>query len=302
MDKEGIVKIPWSKSIWFFDVDDTLIDTATFSPLASEGIRSALVTPYGKEAAARVQQNFNKIFNMLMLHHSGQEMTPGETEEFKNLLMLIEGYQKEISEKYGTIKKFSREVLIKIACDVERVEINPVLMQQIADAYWNQWNVISDSMQLLPSILVLFQEIRKHKRPIFLFTGSDARFKLNSRNQFEYVPEYSEAFKNQRVQSLRKKGIDFDAVSIGDPIDKPHIEFFQKTVKIAEENMKYAIDLKNSIIIGDSYRADLQVPKEQMSFGLAVLFNLPNRGIEINDDHQITTNNLLDIYSFLRED
>lgn len=299
MDAKSIVKIPWSKSIWFSDVDDTLINTASLCLQASTAIRKSFASVYESAVADKVQQNFNDIFSLIMMNHSNQEMTFKEVESFKQIWKQIEEYQKELREKYGSIKKFSREVIIKIACDAEGLDVYSDTIQKAADAYWS---IINDTSQPLPGVLDFINQINIHNRPLYLFTGSDARFTLNSQNQFEYNPKDSEEFKNQRVQNLRSKGINFNRISIGDPIDKPHIEFFEKTLKIAEEDLGNTIDMKNCIIIGDSYKADLQVPKERMGFGLAVLFNPSHSGTDIIDEHQITTNNLANISGFLKED
>ena len=79
--------------------------------------------------------------------------------------------------------------------------------------------------------------------------------------------------KRERIELLRKKGIQFHGVSIGDPEDKPHKDFFQKGIMLARKELGYHLDLSNAIMAGDSYTADLEVPKNMFGFGLVVLFS-----------------------------
>ncbi len=142
-------------------------------------------------------------------------------------------------------------------------------------------------------------EIKTHGRPIYLITSSDARLKMDEIGQFDYDPPYSENLKKQRIELLRKKGIPYNALSIGDPEDKPHLDFFEKGIKIAEQHLGANIDFGNAIMVGDSYAGDLQVPREKLGFGLTVLFNKSTSTTEINASRQISTGNLSKVSDFL---
>ncbi len=150
-------------------------------------------------------------------------------------------------------------------------------------------------------MLDLIKKIKEHGRPLYLVTSSDARLKIKPNGQFEYTPQYSADFKRERIQLLREKGIDFNIVSIGDPEDKPHLDFFEKGIKAAEADLGTSIDLSQAIIMGDSFGADLQTPKEKMGFRLAVLFQHGKESTDVVDDHQIVTGNLASTLDFLTE-
>lgn len=300
MNKDTLHKIPWGSSIWFSDVDDTLINTAEVTPIASNGIKRVFESRFDKEIAEKIQQSFNQIFQSMLhgLRNKTEEDWKGKEEEkkaFEALWNEIRQYQQEIEEKYGTIKKFSREVFIKIAADRNGITVSPEIIYEAADAYWI---TLSEVCQPLPGALELTQEIKKHGRPLYLVTSSDARLKIKANGQFEYNPEYSENFKRERMQLLREKGIEFNTVSIGDPEDKPHKDFFQKGIKSAEQDLGFSIDLSNAIIMGDSYVADLQTPKE-MGFGLVVLVQQESNKTEVIDKHQIVTNTLAEVSQYL---
>lgn len=294
-------KISWLNSVWFFDIDDTLIDTAGTTPSASEGIRKVFLAKYPSEQAQQVKNNFNNIFRLMMtgLHMSNideWQKVPEDKEVFDKLMRDIENSQVRVMKKYGVIKKWSREIFIKLAAEKAGLRVTPQLVHEAADAYWL---VLTEQITVFPHALRLIKEIKKHDRPIYLITSSDGRLKMDEEGQFDYNPEYSEALKRQRIELLREKGVNFNAVSIGDPEDKPHLDFFQKGIKVAEKDLGYKVDVSNAIMVGDSFTGDLQIPKEKFGFGLVVLFRKDRLDTEIIDEQQITTGRLSDVANFL---
>ncbi len=301
MDKTQ--KILWKDSVWFSDIDDTLIDTAKTTPEASEGIKKVFEARFGLEQAKIIQTNFNEIFNLMLagLRNKTDEdwlKVEGGKKIFDALWEQIEGYQVEIKNQYGAAKKFSREVFIKIASDKAGLEVSAELISEAADAYWL---TLSEKTKVFPGVLDLIEKIKEHQRPLYLATSSDARLRLKPNGQFEYIPKESEDFKRERVQLLRDKGIAFNLVSIGDPEDKPHLDFFQKAVKIAEADLGHKIDFSNAIMMGDSFPADLQTPKEQLGFGLVVVFHEGMDATEVVDKNHIKTGNLHEVASYISE-
>ncbi|MDO8582925.1 MAG: hypothetical protein Q7R51_00150 [bacterium] len=296
-------KISWDKSIWFFDIDDTLIDTAGLTQEASVGIFNAFQSKYNSEKAHAVVDSFNDIFNLMLAGYRVKtdidwQQVPGGKEAFEKLVSNVEACQVRVKSHYGAAKKWSREVFIKIAADRLGLQYSPELVHEAADAYWI---TLTEQTTVFSSALILIKQIKEHKRPIYLITSSDARLRLGDDRQFDYDPTYSEGLKRERIELLREKGIKFNALSIGDPEDKPHLDFFQKGIKIAESDLDSPIDFKNAIMLGDSFAGDLQTPKEKMGFGLVVLFQKGRKSTEVIDPHQITTGNLFDVAKYLTE-
>ncbi len=296
-----MIKILWSDSTWFFDIDDTLIDTAGVSISASEGVRKVFSEEYTEQQAKQVQNNFNDIFQIMMTGYRVKnddewQQVAGGKAAFDKILENIENHQIRVKQKFGVIKKWSREVLVKLASDKANLNITPELVRKAADAYWL---TLTEQTVVFSHVPELMQTIKKYNRPIYLLTSSDGRLRMDEGGQFDYDPQYSETFKRRRIELLRKKGIFFNALSIGDPEDKPHLDFFLKGLKIAEEDLGYAINTKHAIMVGDSFEGDLQVPKEQIGFGLVVLFQKDRMKTEIVDEHQIITGNLSEVVNFL---
>lgn len=285
-------KISWPDSIWFSDIDDTLITTAESTLPASEGIKEVFEAKYDETVWEKIQDEFMEIFNTMLHVHRGNEIT----DKYTSLLKEIENYQKDLPAKYGNPKKWSREIFIAIAANKVGLSVSGELISEAADAYWLR---LTQLASIVPGAIELINEIKRHNRPLYLVTGSDVRLQKQPNGQFNYDPLYSESFKRERIALLRQRGINFNLVSIGDPEDKPHKDFFDKAIHMAEKDLGERINLSNAIMIGDSFAADLQTPKEQLGFGLVILFQDGMENTEIVDKHQCNTGNLANVITLL---
>ncbi len=292
-------RLSWQESIWFFDIDDTLIDTAGTSLDASKKVAEILTNHLNPQQVDSLQKAFNQVFLInLSGHQAGATKIEGPllNYTYDQLQTDISNRQKSVVEKYGAYKKWSREVFLKIAADKLGFSLTSETIQEAIDAYWI---ALSQQTIVFPSALELIKHIKAHQRPIYFITSSDARLNMDSEGQFSYDPIYSEGLKRQRIELLRDKGLDFNAVSIGDPEDKPTPEFFLKGVNIATQDLGREIELNKSIMVGDSFSGDLQTPKEKLGFGLVVLFNKGINETVIIDEREVHTGHLAEIATFL---
>ncbi len=297
-----VEKILWEKSVFFFDVDDTLINTAAVTPIAAEEIKKVFASNYSDEVGRQIETEFNHIFATMTIGHKAKSEYdwipfPQEKSKYDDLMSTIEQTQVHIRKEHGGIRKWSREFFIWYAAKSVGLTVAPEIILEAADAYWL---AISEKTTAYPSAIQLLQTIHEHNRPVFLVTGSDARLTFGTDGQFHYDPSYSEGFKRGRMQLLREKGITFHGISIGDPEEKPHKDFFLKGIRQAQENLGMPIDLRHAIVMGDSYAADLQTPKEQLNFGLAVLYDIHRRNTEIVDDHYAMIGSHSQLLDFLK--
>lgn len=286
-----------SNKIWFFDIDDTLIDTAGTSHLASEGIRKVFTDYFDLKIANKVTRSFNDIFNLLLAGYRVKQRedwknVQGGKNAFDTLLNQIESYQINIKKDYGAIKKWSRETLIKIAADMNNLSITPEVVHEGANSYWV---TLTNKTIVFSGAKKLFNYLNKKDQPIFLMTSSDARLKMQKNGQFIYDPAYSEKLKRERIELLRRKNLEFRLVSIGDPEDKPSIKFFQKAVSMAEASLGYSLNLNDCIAVGDSYAGDLETPHKRMGFGLVVLFAKGQTNLKNEEDGFISTGDLFEL-------
>lgn len=298
---EEITEMAWEESIWFSDIDSTLINTAAASIPGSLAIRTTLIDAYGEEAADRIQSGFLDIYRLISGGHrvkddEGWQKVPGGKSAYDELMANIASLQPQVKRDYGYIKQWSREIFIKLAADKAGVDIDPELVSQAAEAYWM---AVTECIEIFPDAKQLTDKIAEHNRPLYLVTSSDARLTMGADGLFTYVPSYSEVRKRQRIEALRDKGLQFTDVSIGDPEDKPGREFFTKAIRLAERDMGHDLDLSKAIMLGDFYMADLQTPKDKLGFGLVVLREKERTNTTVHDPHYISTGNLTDICSYL---
>src|SRR3989344_5349515 len=146
------MKIPWEKSIWFFDIDDTLIDTANTSNLASTGIKNFLSKSFPESIAVKIAKGFNNLFDLMVAgyrvkNESDWENVPGGKPGFDNFIKRMEQRQQSIIKKYGAIKKWSREMLISFAAEDIGIKLSPNQAKEAADAYWLE---LTNRTEILP--------------------------------------------------------------------------------------------------------------------------------------------------------
>lgn len=287
-----INKLKWLDSIFFFDIDDTLIETAKNSLIAADDIFNSLKKDLSKNKASLIIDRFKYIFNTLANQHWDNK----GNNEYDLLIEKINKLQQPVIDKYGNIRKWSREVFLKIAADDNEILLKPKTLYRAIDAYWNK---VSELSTPINGVLTLFNEIKEHKKPIYLITGSDARLKIDDDGLFYYDPTYSESFKAKRIEKLKDKGLSFNKVSIGDPQDKPSLDFFEKGLKIAQDDLGYRINTKNIIMFGDSYEADLKTPKENLGFGLVVLYRKGQEETKEESDGYVSTGNINSVQEYL---
>lgn len=250
----------------------------------------------------QVKHEFLNIFNLLLAGYRVKTPTdwkkvPGGKRNWDNLVASIANVQPQVKKEYGAIKKWSREIFIKLAADKLKLSVTPELIHEAADAYWI---TLTQKTRVFPGALKLFHTIAAHHRPIYLITSSDARLNMQPNGQFIYDPAYSEALKRQRIELLREKGLDFRLVSIGDPEDKPSLEFFTKGIKMAEKDLHTKINLNQCVMVGDSYTGDLETPHKKLNFGLVILFNKDLTTTKLESGNYISTGNLAKIPPYLK--
>lgn len=259
---------------WFFDIDDTIIDTAGVNGLAAEGIGEVVRDKFSQEVSSKFVEEFVAIFDLMLLGYRIKNIEEwvgreDEKKRFEELIGEIEVLQKPVEDKWGAIKKWSREVFIKLAAQKCGLVVTPEFIQEAADAYWL---TLTEKTVIFPGAKTLIDALQKQDRGVYLITSSDGRLIMRDDGLFEYDPKVSEVLKRQRIELLRERGIHYDVLSIGDPEDKPHLDFFQKGLKAVEEHTGSQVDCNQSVMIGDSFAGDLQTPLEKLGFACVVLF------------------------------
>lgn len=287
------MNIAWNNSIWFFDLDDTLVDTAGAGIIASEGVYDFLATQLENKIAVEIKNRFIDLFNLLLCGYrvtseeGWNEITGGKAAH-DALLARIKAAQPSVIDQYGEAKKWSREVLIMLAAEDHNVALSPEQVHLSAKAYWDH---LAENVELLEGTTALIEAINRHNRPVYIITSSDGRLQMQDDGTFIYDPNYSEQLKSERLEKLKEKGIAYTAYRIGDPEDKPHLEFFEKIINAAKDDFG-DIDYNNCVMLGDSYSGDLETPRKKIGFGLVVHIDHDHGQVEEVDEGFVVAGNL----------
>lgn len=281
---------------WFFDIDDTLIDTAGVNDMAAEGMKAVVTETYSAEICQRFVSEFMAIFDLMLLGYrikNEQDWVGKESEKeaFQTLIQLIETRQSPVQEKWGSVKKWSREVFIAIAAERSGIAATPAFIREAANAYWV---TLTERTIIFPGAKRLLTVLKEKGLGIYLLTSSDGRLVMRDDGLFEYDPSLSESLKRQRIELLRQRGILYDVLSIGDPEDKPHITFFEKGLAAVQSFAGRPVNPAESVMIGDSFAGDLQTPLEKLGFAYVILFE-KNREKTEEQNAVIKTGDLADI-------
>lgn len=293
------------QKVWFFDLDDTLISTMDVHKKACEGVYLTAVNYYQENIARQASDLFCHYFALLFdayhLKNEDDWKNPNfNKQEYEELLTRMKLAQKNVLAKFHFIKKWSREVLIKLALEKTLTdfkiptnqELNKEIVYKSAEKYWNltveYMHVFDDAKKLLEKI----KEVGEH---IFIMTSSDGRLLMDNNYEFYYNPAYSERLKRERIEKMQDKGLIYDGLIIGDPQDKPSIEYFEKCIALAENYTKNKINNSDFIVVGDSYEGDLKIPLEQLHVSLAVLINRKIKTSHFIRNNYIECSNLMEL-------
>jgi FMN phosphatase YigB (HAD superfamily) len=181
----------------------------------------------------------------------------------------IEAAQTGVTAAGYGVKRWSREVMIKIALDESGIPATGELISAAADAYWM---AVSEHMEPYDHARELLDKLNRLGRPVFLVTSSDARLLFNQEEgTFIYDPVRSESLKRERMETLRTRlGLHFNLIVIGDPVGKP--ELYRIALQVAEENQGRKIEPGLCVAVGDSFKSDVEYPVGKLGFGLGVVF------------------------------
>ncbi len=278
-------------SVWFFDVDDTLITTDKTLEPASVHVKEVLQPIFG-DIAGEIQQRFSEYFNLLRKGYRAVTVddwkrVPGRKVAFDILYSRIKSALSAVFKNCGFIKPWSREVLLFLAAQDMKVAINPSLLDAAVSAYWQG---VSENIEIIPGALFLFQKLHSLNVPIFLLTSSDGRLQV-SKKSFSYNPDYSSNLKRKRLDILKQKGLSYAEAIIGDPDDKPEVKFFERAIRCVSSYLEKQTNPSAAVMVGDSYKLDIATPREILKFGLTVLCN-PLQKNEVVDSSHVTVNDL----------
>lgn len=288
-----------TNKVFLFDVNHTLINTALYHTQSLTEIEKYLLKHITKKAAQYITNRFNEIFLLMVagfLLRTDEEWksVPKGRKSYEDLVQIITLHQVKVKEEWGFIKKWSREVFLKIAADEIKVILSPEVICDTATLYWD---TITNLTEPFEEAKKLHAYLANKGYPAYLLTSSDGRLQIKN-GFFRYDPIFSGNYKKNRINTLKKKGLFFRDIIVGDPYDKPLPDYYKHAVKIVEKDLKKKVKNENFVIVGNSLEDDLETPKI-LGFGQGFLFKKGSETKKI-DNNIFEIGNLMDIISIMK--
>ncbi len=268
------------KSVYFLDIDDCLIRTSLLEKNHLDRLNDSL-RQNGIQNYSQITQEFGLSFNILFSRHQGKILGKIEQSIADFYLSRLKEIEKPIIDRYGDIKRWSREAILYIAAERVNTKLNNAQLQSSVEALWDE---ITTRADFYPDALPFLKKLLDMKKPFYLITSSDSRLTLSeTTGLFHYNPQHSKKLKMKRLKKFTKIGIPTDHIFIADPYDKPNSQIFLEAMNFA---LKELGSFFQSVMIGDSVKSDL-LPAKKAGFEKLILLrrhrqmeNIPG-GIEI---------------------
>ncbi len=229
------------------DVDYTLVDF-------DRGHRAAigaLAKIFGKQLANEMNWMFHVVLEGL---RRAEDANWQERMAFQEVMSQIQQLQAP-SLTIDGLKPWSRESWMILAARKLGIVLTPGQVEVGRDVYWN---TLSENIVLYEDAKAFLEVIQQVGIPLVLMTSSDSICRVAEDYSVLYDPAYSEQYKRRRLKRLP---LTYQALVIGDPIDKPDPRFFDKVFQAVAELGNFPMD--KILVVGDSERSDLQEPRRR---------------------------------------
>src|SRR4030066_1123891 len=105
-----------NKYVYFLDIDDCLIETSRLGNKELHALYNSLVKGKVNHPKA-ITEEFAASFHRLYDHHQGKILSKNDLIKLKQYMSRLEQLQAKIVQKFGQIKKWSREVCLYVAAE-----------------------------------------------------------------------------------------------------------------------------------------------------------------------------------------
>src|SRR3990172_6606947 len=139
----------------FFDIDDCLIHTSALGEKHLQALTSALFKQ-GIKKPEELSRRFATLFHTLYDEHQGLKLTLDRQKTLADLKKQMAFLEKPVIEKYGEMKRWSREVMIMIASTQIGVSISGTQCIRASDALWKE---ITRQADFYPDVLFFLKHI-----------------------------------------------------------------------------------------------------------------------------------------------
>lgn len=239
------------QKIFFLDIDDCLIHTTQLTLDHLEVIRKSL-DDFGVSVSQEITHTFAVHAQLQYDQHQGKSISSNDEKIFQTFMDRLAELEKPIIEKWGEMKRWSREVNLYIAAEKHGVFLTQTVIQKTVERLWT---IITQKAGFYEDSLPFLKKLFSQKIPVFLITSSDSRLTFDdAKKLFFYDPDYSRHLKMQRLTKFLDLGIPNSHIFIGDPYDKPNPWVFESALSEAKKEFG---DQCKAIMVGDSINNDL---------------------------------------------
>lgn len=238
---------------FMLDVDDALLEMERSVGAAERALAKVVAARLGAIEADAVLARLTRQYETLKTE---LRRTSGEANaEAKVLRQRIVGWQRGVSLAGHEVKLWSREVMLAIALEDGGLRPEGALIREAVDAYWD---TVAEVSTLHPDAKRLLDALIGHGVPFHLATNSDGFLDLDPQGRtFLYDPSDARARKLGRLRPIWAGGVKKEAVTIGDPVGKPHPAFFARALADFEAQLGERLALERVIAVGDSWSSDV---------------------------------------------
>ncbi|MBL8955637.1 MAG: HAD family hydrolase [Myxococcaceae bacterium] len=209
-----------------FDVDDVMVDTDAAGIAAMAAVD------------ARIAPLLQRHYETLIANLRG--LNPPA---YAPLRRRIEGWQQGLSE----VKQWSRECLVAICFEDLGVRPTRELILREAATYWR---VVTEKTVVYPDARELAGRLLARGITVHFASNSDGFLGFDeATRRFTYDPAEGVRRKIQRLALLREVGMHEGNITVGDPIGKPHPEFYERALS--------GLDRGATLVVGDSLSNDV---------------------------------------------
>lgn len=243
--------------VFFLDIDDCLIKTSALTDEHLSVIKKSL-SYFGIQNAEEITREFASSFHRLYDEHQGKELNNKDKELLNFYMQRLTELEKPVLEKFGEVKRWSREVCLFIAGEKSGIQLSNEILLDCANSLWQK---IAELAVFYPDAKNFLNMLIRKKMPFYLITSSDSRLiKDDQTGLFHYDPDYSRNLKLKRLRKFLDLGIPQNHIFIGDPVDKPKTAVFEEALNTAKKEVLSPFE---SVMVSDSVSNDL-IPAEKV--------------------------------------
>lgn len=232
-----------------FDVDDVFVDMDQLAARAVEAVTATLVETFG-DRGARAAARFDAHYDIL---RAKLRAGPAhDAAEFDALVADIQRWQRGVVEAGHDLKIWSRETMLTVALEREGIEVEGAFVHEAVGRYWA---VLRDESRVFDDAVRALRRVRDAGVHAHLATNSDGNLTFDAAARtFRYDAEHARRTKMSRLDCVVAAGVAPEDITIGDPVGKPHVAFFERVLADVRCD---PVPPETIWAVGDSYADDI---------------------------------------------